>query len=140
MLPYEERKRRWTSERGRSGLRAFPLASAVGLDADIIWILNAAGDDIDAGNADNPTGFIRTSYAEREWFRQARNGQPGEQYAVGKITKIPGLYYSYPVVDDAGQFSGAVAVKRDIAGFLHWTRPDNAFIAHSNGILVLSED
>lgn len=140
VLPYEERKRRWTGESERSGLRAFLLASAAGLDAEVIWILNAAGDCIAASNADKPTSFVGINYAEREYFRQARSGQPGQQYAVGKVTKIPGLYYSYPVVDKAGHFIGAVAVKRDISGFLHWTRPDNAFIADSNGVVVLTED
>lgn len=140
VLPYEERKRRWTGESARSGLHAFLHASAAGLDADVIWILNAAGDCIAASNADKPTSFVGTNYAEREYFRQARSGQPGQQYAVGKVTKIPGLYYSYPVVDDAGHFIGAVAVKRDISGFLHWTRPDDAFIADFNGVVVLTED
>ena len=139
-LPYEERKRRWTERQERSGMRRFLDAAAAGLDADVIWILNAAGDCIASSNADKPTSFVGTNYSEREYFLQARSGQPARQYAVGKVSKVPGLYYAYPVLDTHNRFMGAVVVKRDISDFLHWTRPLGAFIADSSGVIVLTEN
>jgi signal transduction histidine kinase/ActR/RegA family two-component response regulator len=53
---------------------------------------------------------------------------------------VPGLFYSYPVWDAKGQFIGAIAVKRDISDFLRWTQSNNAFIADSNGVIVLAGD
>ena len=139
-LGYEDRKHLWTENGERSGLHNFLLAAAAGLDAEVIWVVNAAGDCIASSNADKPASFVGTNYSEREYFRQSRNGQAGQQYAVGKITRVPGLYYSYPVFNDKKQFIGAVVVKRDISDFLRWTRPNNAFIADSNGVVVLTED
>ena len=139
-LVYEERKRLWTGSSERSGLSAFLVAAASGLDAEVIWVMNAAGDCIASSNAGKPVSFIGTNFSEREYFRQARNGQAGRQYAVGKVSKVPGLFYSYPVQDGKGQFMGVVAVKRDISDFSHWTRPNNGFIADAHGVVVLAED
>ena len=139
-LPYAERKLLWTERQERSGLRGFLDAAAAGLDAEVIWILNASGDCIASSNADKLTSFVGTNYSEREYFLQARTGQPGRQYAVGKVSKVPGLYYSYPVLDQSSRFMGVVVVKRDISDFLHWTRPLGAFIADSAGVIVLTEN
>jgi signal transduction histidine kinase/ActR/RegA family two-component response regulator len=121
-------------------MRRFLDAAAAGLDAEVIWILNAAGDCIASSNAEKPTSFVGTNFSEREYFVQARAGQPGRQYAVGKVSKVPGLYYSYPVQDQGGQFIGLVVVKRDISDFLRWTRPLGAFLADSAGVIVLTEN
>ena len=139
-LPYALRKERWTEASRASGLTDFLQSMAIGMDADVIWLVNAAGDCVASSNASSGNSFIGTNYSEREYFRLAAHGQVGQQYAVGKVSRIPGLFYSYPVHDDKAQFVGAVVVKRDISGFSHWTRSNNAFIADSNGVVVLSED
>ena len=139
-LPYAQRKQRWTEVAQKSGLTAFLRTTALGLDADVIWVVNAAGDCIASSNADTETSFVGTNYSEREYFRQTFLGHPGQQYAVGKVSKVPGLYYSYGVKNVAGAFIGAVVVKRDISGFLRWTRQGNAFVADSSGVVVLSDN
>jgi signal transduction histidine kinase len=140
VLAYEQRKRVWTESANSFGLQSFLVSVAAGLDADVIWVLNAAGDCIAASNASQTTSFIGTNYFEREYFRQAQAGQAGQQYAVGKVSKVPGLYYSYPVLDDKNQFIGAVVAKRDILNFRRWTRSANAFITDASGVIVLTED
>ncbi len=139
-MPYEERKRRWTEAGNQSGLHAFLGAAASGLGAEVIWVVNAAGDCIAASNAGRKTSFVGTNYAKREYFLQARRGQSGQQYAVGMVTGTAGLYYSHPVVDAGGRFLGAVVVKREIAELRRWTRPHNAFVTDSLGVIVLTED
>ena len=103
-------------------------------------MLNAAGDCVASSNGNKSTSFIGTNYAEREFFKEAKEGHPGKQYAVGKITRLPGLYYSYPVFDEHSKFIGAVVSKRDVGNFFRWTHPSNAFIADSNGVIILTED
>ena len=139
-LNYEERKRLWTQDSVRSGLQNFLVIAAAGLGADVIWIVDAAGDCIAASNSGKPTSFVGTNYSEREYFLQARQGQAGKQYAVGKVSKIPGFFYSYPVFNEKQQFIGAVAVKRDITDFRRWTTPNAAFITDSNGVVVLADN
>jgi signal transduction histidine kinase/ActR/RegA family two-component response regulator len=138
-LPTEVRQSRWTNAANLAQLNALFLAAASTLNADVIWLLNAAGDCIASSNADSPKSFVGSNYADREYFRQARSGMPGQQYAVGRTSNIPGLYYSSPVFID-GQFVGAIVVKRDITDFMRWTRHTEAFIADANGVIVLAED
>ena len=137
---YEIRKRLWSNDTDLGKLNAFLATTAHGFKADIVWIINAAGDCIAASNADQKTSFVGTNYSEREYYQMAQAGQPGRQYAIGKVSKKPGLFYSYPVKDDQGRFIGAVVAKRDISDFSHWTKPANAFITDSEGVVVLTED
>ena len=139
-LPYEERKEIWTATGARSGMNKFLSIAAMGLEADVIWIVNAAGDCVAASNAGTPKSFVGTNYAERDYFRQAVAGQAGQQYAVGKISKVAGFFYSYPVLNSRNQFIGAVVVKRDITSFLRWTASNGAFIADSLGVVVLADN
>jgi diguanylate cyclase (GGDEF)-like protein/PAS domain S-box-containing protein len=138
-LGYEERKQRWTQDKAPGKLNDSLNILATNLRADVIWIVNAAGDCIAASNANKPDSFVGTNYADREYFRQARVGQRGHQYAVGRASKIPGLFYSYPIFEN-GRFLGAVVVKRNITKFAHWTNQANAFIADANGVIVLAPD
>jgi C4-dicarboxylate-specific signal transduction histidine kinase/NO-binding membrane sensor protein with MHYT domain/ActR/RegA family two-component response regulator len=138
-LGYEKRKLSWKNAPPLAQLNALFLAATTALNADVVWLLNAAGDCIAASNADTPNSFVGTHYADREYFREARSGRAGQQYAVGRKTNIPGLYYSSPVFM-AGQFVGAIAAKRDITDFTRWTRYTRAFIADANGVIVLAED
>jgi NO-binding membrane sensor protein with MHYT domain/PAS domain-containing protein len=138
-LPYGERKQRWTEDRMFAELNSALLITATHLKADDVFILTAAGDCIAASNALKAGSFVGTNYVDRDYFRQARAGQPGHQYAMGRVSKIPGLFYSAPVLDK-GLFLGVVVVKRDLTNFSRWTNPVKAFIADSNGVIVLTPD
>ncbi len=138
-LDYKERKQRWTQDSVLGRLNDSLHISATNLGADNIFIINAAGDCIAAGNADKPGSPVGSNYADRVYFPQAQAGQPGHQYAVGRTTNVPGLFYAYPVFE-TGRFLGAVVVKRDITKFSHWTSQANAFLADANGVIVLASD
>jgi EAL domain-containing protein (putative c-di-GMP-specific phosphodiesterase class I)/C4-dicarboxylate-specific signal transduction histidine kinase/DNA-binding response OmpR family regulator len=113
--------------------------AATHLGADIIFIINAAGDCIASSNAGKPASTVGSNYADRMYFSQAKAGQPGHQYAVGRTTNVPGLFYSQPVFE-SGRFLGTVVVKLDITKFSRWTSQANAFISDANGVIVLAPD
>ena len=138
-LPYEELKRKWTQDRALGELNRSLADAASSFETDVIWIMTASGDCIASSNADKPESFVGVNYADRDYFRQARTGQPGHQYAVGRTSNIPGLYYSYPV-SDAGRFIGAVVVKRNITRFSHWTQKVEAFMVDANGVIVMASN
>ena len=138
-LPYEERKQRWTADRVNGDLSISLATLARYLGADEIYVLNAAGDCVAASNAGKGVSFVGSNYADREYFRQASAGQLGHQYAIGRTSRIPGLYYSTPVLDKR-QFIGAVVIKRDLANFSQWAGSTGAFIADTNGVVVLATD
>ncbi|MDD5296846.1 MAG: response regulator [Rhodocyclaceae bacterium] len=135
----DERQRRWTREASLATLDQYLAVEAESHRADVVWLINAHGDCIAASNADKPESFVGISYADRQYFRQASQGERGRQYAVGRATRIPGLFYSYPVSEN-GRFLGAVVVKRNITGFSSWIAQAGAFLADSNGVVVLSPD
>jgi diguanylate cyclase (GGDEF)-like protein/PAS domain S-box-containing protein len=134
-----ERKLKWQQDAGLARLDDFLAKVAVSLRADVIWVVNAAGDCVAASNARTATSFVGTDYADRQYYRQAREGGPGRQYALGRVTRVPGLYYSHPVTD-AGRFAGAVVVKRDLPALSRYLRPAGAFIVDANGVIVLGDD
>ncbi len=138
-LAYKERKQRWAQDKALGELNDSLRIAATNLGADNIFIINAAGDCVAAGNADKPGSPIGSNYADRVYFPLAQAGRPSYQYAVGRTTNIPGLFYAYPVFE-TGRFLGAVVVKRDIAKLSHWTNQANAFIADANGVIVLAPD
>ena len=74
-LPLDDRKRLWEQEPGRARLNAYLNLAAKRLGADVIWIVNAAGDAIAASNAGTPTSFVATNYADRQYFLQPREGK-----------------------------------------------------------------
>jgi len=109
------------------------------LGADVIWFMNAAGDCVAASNAGTPDSLVGNNFADRDYFLQARKGQRGQQYAFGRVTSAPGLYFSAPVFA-AGQFWGAVVVKRNVAHFAGWTQQLSAFFTDANGVVILAGD
>jgi len=138
-LDYAERKQGWTQDETLGELNNTLSHAAANLGADNIFILNAAGDCIAAGNAHQPGSPVGSNFADRVYFPLARVGQPGHQYAVGRTTNIPGLFYSAPVFEK-GRFLGVVVVKRDITHLANWVKQANAFIADANGVIVLAPD
>ncbi len=139
-IAYEARKETWSEDEALAKLSALLSVNAQGFNADVVWLVNAAGDCIAASNIGLTTSFIGTNYRERDYFLQAQQGKPGKQYAVGKVSKIPGLYYSFPVRDKQGQFLGALVAKRDISNFHSWLTAGSGFITDADGVVVLAAD
>jgi len=132
----------------QSNWRADPLLAANNLllaqwashlNADAIWLMNAAGDCVAASNSEAAVSFVGSNFADRDYFLAARAGQRGQQYAFGRTSSLPGLYYAAPV-RRAGQFVGAVVVKRNIAALSVWTRQLQAFLTDANGVVILANE
>lgn len=107
--------------------------------ADVIWVMNRNGDTVAASNAGNPDSFVGANYRERAYFQSALLGHPGRQYAIGKTSRIPGLYYSYPVVED-GRVIGVVVVKINIPDLSARLSGTGAFLTDANGVVILSTE
>jgi signal transduction histidine kinase/NO-binding membrane sensor protein with MHYT domain/ActR/RegA family two-component response regulator len=129
----------WLQDPALAELNASLRKATSALKADAVWLLNATGDCIASSNAGLAHSFVGNNYGDREYFQEAMAGNPGQQYAVGRLTNVPGLYYAYPVWVD-GRVAGAIAVKRDVVGFEPWIRHTGAFITDSHGVIILAED
>ncbi|MCX7193660.1 MAG: response regulator [Proteobacteria bacterium] len=127
------------SESDLGDLNSYLALNQRSLNVDLIFVVNAAGDCIAASNWDVDSTPIATNYADRNWFQDVHNKRDGMQYAMGKTTHIPGLYFATPVIID-GKFMGAVIAKVDIPKLSFLTRQADAYVVDSNGVIIMAHD
>lgn len=137
--PSDDAKRRkaWSEDPELSGLSRYLALLTGNMSADAVWLLRGNGDCIAASNGETPGSFVGSNFADRLYFQEAAAGKPGHQYAVGRVSHVPGLYFSNPVFD-GHRFLGVVVIKRDITSFAKWIADVNGFLADDNRIIVLA--
>jgi two-component system, NtrC family, C4-dicarboxylate transport sensor histidine kinase DctB len=138
-LSRDARLSEWTTRSDLATLNTQLLGVAREMDVDIVWVMNASGDCVASGNFQDATSFIGTNYADRSYFRSAVAGQRGRQYAMGRVTNVPGLFFSAPVTVNR-QFLGVVSIKIDLPRLAPWLNHPNAFVTDEYGVIVLSAD
>jgi diguanylate cyclase (GGDEF)-like protein/PAS domain S-box-containing protein len=139
ILPYETRKKRWTEEPLLKDLSQTLAIASASFNVDLIYVVNAAGDIVAGSNWDTPDSVVGINVADRHYLQSGEDGQPMEQYAVGRTTHIPGLYYSLPVISN-GTIMGAVVAKVNVPDLSFLVRQTKSFVADKNGIIILAND
>lgn len=114
-------------------------ATADGLGIDLVMVFNAAGDCLAASGISGGGAPIGVNHSDREYFRMARLKGVGQQYAVGRTTNTPGVYYS-AAVTAGDRFVGAVVVKIDVSRLARMITDPNALITDENGVVIASGD
>jgi signal transduction histidine kinase/CheY-like chemotaxis protein len=129
----------WMGSTNLSELSAYLKSQARFLASDVIWVCDDEGNCIAASNFDTSESYVGYNFADREYFQDARKGEVEHQYAIGKRSGVPGLYFAAPVVE-SNRFLGAVAVKLQTSTLAFWIANANAFIASADGVILLSKD
>lgn len=137
--PYEARKKHWTNDPSLNDLDRTLAIACANFHVDIIYVVNAASDAIAASNWDKPSSTIGTNFADREYFHLNKSGQHADQYAVGKTSHIPGLFFTTPVFNN-GRFLGAVVAKIDVSDLSFLVSQTDAFVTDRNGVVILAHD
>jgi PAS domain S-box-containing protein len=109
------------------------------VDAQALYLMNAAGRCLAASNAGEAGSFVGDDYAFRSYFQQARAGGIGFEYAVGTTSCTPGLYYASPVrVGD--DVLGVMAIKVTLSEIeKSWVQATNPlFLLDRHGVVILS--
>lgn len=109
------------------------------LQVDLAWLTDAKGSTRAASNHDAPETLIGSVFPDRLYFTEALAGRSGHQFAVGRRTNIPGLYFSSPVRDASGRIIGVVVVKTDLAKVANHVRKRGIFVADDQGVVILSD-
>ena len=122
-----------------SALNSHLAAQAKSFDVDVIWIMDENGYCLASSNYNLPESFVGVNYADRAYFTSAMNGLPGRQYAVGRKTNIPGLFFATPIYN-RGKVVGAVALKIDIVRLSLWFNRFNCFVTDTAGVVILAND
>jgi diguanylate cyclase (GGDEF)-like protein len=139
ILPYDEKRKLWTQDPQLNELSRYLALAEKALNVDLLYVMNAAGDCVASSNWDSTGTPIGSNYAERDYFKKNQMGQPGMQYAVGKTTHIPGLFFSSPIMID-GKFMGSVIAKANVPNLSFLLNSFDAFVTDNNGVIVLAHD
>ncbi len=105
---------------------------------ELVYLMDTQGLVLAANNFETPLTMVGRSFADRDYFKLALAGQPSHQFAVGRVTGVPGLYFSYPV-RAAGKVVGVVTVKADMAQIGLRMRLAGCLVADDQGVVVLAD-
>ena len=139
-LSADQRQRLWQADTEFNALsrRLADIVSIAEIGISAVWVMNVAGDTFATGILPRDVNFLGTNYADRDYFSAAQHGETGVQFAVGRITGVPGLYFAAPVTVD-GRFLGATGVRTNIDSLSRLMDP-GMFVTDSNGVIVLAYD
>ena len=139
VLPMADLHRLWTEDPELKDLSRYLALAQNSLNADLIFVVNAAGDCVASSNWDSSQDTIGSNHAAREFFKSNQNMQRGMQYSAGKTTHISGIFFSSPIIID-GKFMGAVVAKTDMSKLSFLLALSDTFITDSNGVVILATD
>lgn len=76
----------------------------------VIYVIDEHGRTLSASNYTDPDTFVGQNFSFRRYFSEALKRGDAEQFAMGSVSKHPGLYFAHRIENDAGP-SGVVVVK-----------------------------
>jgi len=105
-----------------------------------IYVLNDQGVAVASSNWALPTSFIGSNYSFREYFQTAMSAGYAEQFALGTVSRKPGLYLARSIAV-AGRHIGVVVLKVEFDELeATWAKtPDETFVTGANGMILLTQ-
>ena len=122
-----------------AALNDFLAASSEELGADLIYLLDDAGNCIASSDAGTQGSVIGQHLTDPTFFELTRVQHGARLFAVGKATGIPGMYFSASIYEE-GRFVGAVVVKRNTRSLAAMVGHEGAFVVDSLGVVIMSQD
>lgn len=129
-----------SSPAGLAALNQKLEALIPGTGASVIYVVRTDGTAIAASNFRQPDSFVGSNYAFRRYFADAMANGAAEQYALGSVSRRPGLYLSQRVEDGAGRALGVVVVKVEFGDLeKNWQRSGNTtYVTDTRGIVLIT--
>lgn len=129
---------RSSNPRGIDALNRKLETLSVGTRAAVIYVLNAKGMTIAASNWRQPTSFVGSDYSFRPYFNEAKTNGTAELFALGTVSRRPGLFMSRRVDGREGAL-GVVVVKVEFEGLeAEWSAAEPAFAADPKGVILVT--
>jgi len=109
-----------------------------GTRATVIYVLDARGMTIAASNWREPTSFVGSDYSFRPYFQEASAKGVAELFALGTVSRRPGLFMSRRVEGREGML-GVVVVKVEFQALeAEWSAAEPAFVADPRGVILVT--
>ncbi len=114
-------------------------ALATSAEAAVIYLIDRSGVAVAASNWQEPTSFVGNDYAFRDYFRLAVRDGMAEHFAMGTVSKRPGLYISRRV-DGPGGPLGVIVAKLEFDGVeADWQASGKpAYVTDRRGIVLIT--
>jgi two-component system C4-dicarboxylate transport sensor histidine kinase DctB len=108
------------------------------IHAAAIYLVAADGTTIAASNWNQPDSFVGSNYSFRAYFRRALTSGAHEQFALGTVSRHPGLYIARRVEADGA--TGVIVLKVEFDALeREWRRSgEPAFVTDDRGIVLVS--
>ena len=137
--PVDSLRSRLQAQPDLAAIDDFLAASSEELGADLIYLLDDAGNCVAASNAGAAGSVVGQHLNEPAFFYQTRDEHGARAFAVGKATGIPGMYFSAAIFED-GRFKGIVVVKRNTRSLAAMVGHEGAFVVDALGVVIMSQD
>ena len=109
-----------------------------GTGAAVIYVLDAKGMTIAASNWRMPTTFVGSHYGFRPYYQGALANGVAELFALGTVSRRPGLFMARRVNDATGA-AGVVVVKVEFDALERdWSASEPAFVAGPDGVVLVT--
>ncbi len=107
------------------------------MHATTLYVLGADGITLAASNWHLPTSFVGMDYRFRAYYREALQTGRHEQFALGSVSRRPGLYIARRI-EAAGQPVGVIVVKVEFDALEdEWRRSGRAAFATNRSDVIL---
>ncbi len=110
-------------------------------DAAAIYLMDADGLTLSASNWRLSTSFIGSNYSFRRYFSDAIKHGSATQFALGTVSREPGLYIAQRVMAEKKPV-GIVAVKVEFARLeANWkAATEGVFVTNRDGVVILTSN
>ena len=115
------------------------LADQTGAAA--IYLMDKDGLTLAASNWQSPASFVGSNYGFRSYFTQALTLGQANEFALGTVSRRPGLYIAQRVGDENAPL-GVVALKVEFDAMEQSWRDANerAFVTDTDGVVLITSD
>ncbi|MEY9200238.1 two-component system C4-dicarboxylate transport sensor histidine kinase DctB [Sinorhizobium fredii] len=112
---------------------------AASAEAAVVYLIGRDGVAVAASNWREPTSFVGNDYAFRDYFRLAMRDGKGEHFAMGTVSRRPGLYISRRVDGPDGPL-GVIVAKLEFDGVeADWRVTDKpTYVTDRRGIVLIT--
>ena len=108
-------------------------------DAAVLYAIDARGRAVAASNWRLPTSFVGQDYAFRGYFQQAMRRGRAEVFALGTVSRRPGLYLARRI-DRGGRAVGVIVVKVEFDRIeREWAQsPGATMVVDARGLILIT--
>ena len=114
------------------------LANSINI-LEIFWLTDETGICLASSNAKSPQSFLGKDFSNHSYFSDAAAGKSVVRYSMGYYFRIPGIYFSSPVIIK-NTVVGIVTAKINLNYLYQWLSETNGFVLDKYGVIIYASD